>query len=111
MFLPPLHNVSVAKKSSMFNDPTVEIQELTALIKDDITALNVAVADLQNLHNMEMAKNYSDDKAIHANAICDDIKNRLMAVTKQFQEVLTARTEARRMWKFTSSCYALLLFV
>ncbi|XP_021863324.1 syntaxin-31 isoform X2 [Spinacia oleracea] len=83
----------MAKKSSMFNDPTVEIQELTALIKDDITALNVAVADLQNLHNMEMAKNYSDDKAIHANAICDDIKNRLMAVTKQFQEVLTARTE------------------
>lgn len=83
----------MAKKSSMFNDPTVEIQELTALIKDDITALNVALADLQNLQNIELAKNYSDDKAVHANAICDDIKNRLMAATKQFQEVLTARTE------------------
>ncbi|KAL2940637.1 Syntaxin-31 [Bienertia sinuspersici] len=82
-----------AKKSSMFNDPTVEIQELTALIKDDIKALNVAFADLQNLQNIELAKSYSDDKATHANAICDDIKNRLMAATKQFQEVLTARTQ------------------
>ncbi|XP_021769156.1 syntaxin-31-like isoform X1 [Chenopodium quinoa] len=83
----------MAKTSSMFNDPTKEIQELTALIKDDITALNVAVADLQNLQNSETTKSYSDDKAIHANAVCDDIKNRLMAATKQFQEVLTTRTE------------------
>lgn len=84
----------------MFNDPTVEIQELTALIKSDITALNVAVVDLQNLQSVETSSSYSDDKAVHANAICDDIKNRLMAATKQFQEVLTARTQASLMWKF-----------
>ncbi|XP_057523161.1 syntaxin-31 isoform X1 [Amaranthus tricolor] len=84
---------SVAKKSSMFNDPTVEIQELTALIKDDITALNVAVANLQKFKNIEMADSYSDDEVVHTTAICDDIKSRLMVATKQFQEVLTARTQ------------------
>lgn len=78
----------------MFNDPTVEIQELTALIKDDITALNVAVANLQKFKNIEMAESFSDDEAVHTTAICDDIKNRLMVATKQFQEVLTARTQA-----------------
>jgi len=83
---------AVAKKSSMFDDPTVEIQELTGLIKGDITALNAAVVDLQTL---EMANgSYSEDEVIHASAVCNDVKNRLMAATKQFQDVLTARTEA-----------------
>lgn len=84
----------LAKKSSMFDDPTVEIQELTGLIKGDITALNAAVADLQTLENIEIANgNYSEDEIVHANAVCNDVKNRLMAATKQFQDVLTARTE------------------
>ncbi|GAB4827571.1 Syntaxin-31 [Ancistrocladus abbreviatus] len=84
----------LSKRSSMFDDPTVEIQQLTALIKDDITALNSAIADLQTLQNLELANgNYSDDTIIHSNAVCDDLKNRLMRATKQFQDVLTARTE------------------
>ncbi|KAH9603475.1 hypothetical protein KSS87_012551 [Heliosperma pusillum] len=82
----------LAKKSSLFDDPTAEIQQLTALIKDDIRALNVAFTELQSLQNTEIANNYSDDTTVHANAICDDVKNKLMAATKQFQEVLTART-------------------
>ncbi|RRT54005.1 hypothetical protein BHE74_00048462 [Ensete ventricosum] len=34
-------------KTSVFDDPAVEIQELTSVIKQDITALNSAVVDLQ----------------------------------------------------------------
>ncbi|RVW30695.1 Syntaxin-31 [Vitis vinifera] len=84
----------VAKKSSMFNDPIMEIQELTALIKDDITALNIAVSDLQTLQNLEIADgNYSDDRVVHSNTVCDDLKNKLMGATKQLQDVLTTRTE------------------
>uniref|UniRef100_A0A803M3R1 t-SNARE coiled-coil homology domain-containing protein n=1 Tax=Chenopodium quinoa TaxID=63459 RepID=A0A803M3R1_CHEQI len=93
----------MAKTSSMFNDPTKEIQELTALIKDDITALNVAVADLQNLQNSETTKSYSDDKAIHAKAICDDIKNRLMAATKQFQENIKAHETRKQLFSANAS--------
>ncbi|KAK9274383.1 hypothetical protein L1049_019197 [Liquidambar formosana] len=32
----------LAKRTSVFDDPTTEIQELTAVIKQDITALNSA---------------------------------------------------------------------
>ncbi|OVA06491.1 Target SNARE coiled-coil domain [Macleaya cordata] len=84
----------LAKRSSMFDDPLVEIQELTALIKNDITMLNMAVSDLQTLQNLEISDgNCSKDRVVHATTICDDLKNRLMGTTKQFQEVLTTRTE------------------
>ncbi|KAM0961892.1 hypothetical protein TB1_020515 [Malus domestica] len=54
----------LAKMSSMFNDPTMEIQELTALVKNDITTLNVALTNLQTIQNMEITDgNYSQDKA------------------------------------------------
>ncbi|PSS34487.1 Syntaxin-31 like [Actinidia chinensis var. chinensis] len=84
----------LAKRSSIFDDPIKEIQELTTLIKDDITALNVAVSDLQTLQNLEIADgNYSEDRVVHSTTVCDDLKNKLMGTTKQFQQVLTTRTE------------------
>ncbi|CAH2073968.1 unnamed protein product [Thlaspi arvense] len=86
--------VLVAKQSSIFNDRTVEIQELTVLIRNDITGLNMALSDLQTLQNMEIADgNYSQDKVGHYTAVCDDLKTRLMAATKQLQDVLTTRSE------------------
>lgn len=84
----------LAKGSSMFNDPAMEIEELTALIKNGITALNIAVSDLQILQNAEIEHgNYSNDRVVHATTICDDLKNKLMGTTKQFKDVLTTRTE------------------
>lgn len=89
-----LHQRAVAKKSSMFDDPVMEIQELTALIKDDITTLNTAVSDLQTLQNLEIADGTSsEDGVVHSNTVCDDLKNKLMGATKQLQDVLTTRTE------------------
>ncbi|GMP69355.1 hypothetical protein CsSME_00028652 [Camellia sinensis var. sinensis] len=84
----------LGKKSSIFDDPIKEIQELSAFIKDDITALNVAVSDLQNLQNVEIADgNYSEDRVVHSTTVCDDLKTKLMGATKQFQDVLTTRTK------------------
>ncbi|KAL9421644.1 hypothetical protein AB3S75_034009 [Citrus x aurantiifolia] len=84
----------LAKRSSMFDDPIVEIQELTALIKDDITALNMALSDLQTLQNLEIAEgNYSQDRVVHSATVCDDLKSKLMGATKELQDVLTTRTE------------------
>ncbi|XP_010491112.1 PREDICTED: syntaxin-31-like [Camelina sativa] len=84
----------LAKQSSIFNDRTVEIQELTVLIRNDITGLNMALSDLETLQNMEIADgNYSQDKVGHYTAVRDDLKTRLMAATKQFQDVLTTRSE------------------
>ncbi|XP_022987133.1 syntaxin-31-like [Cucurbita maxima] len=84
----------LAKRSSMFDDPIREIQEMTALIKNDITSLNVAITDLQTIQNMEIAEgNYSEDRVVHSTAVCDDLKSRLMGATKRLQDVLTTRTE------------------
>lgn len=78
----------------MFDDPIVEIQELTVLIKNDITAMNVALSDLQTLQNMEIVDgNYSEDRVVHSTAVLDDLKSKLMGATKKLQDVLTTRTE------------------
>ncbi|XP_022131383.1 syntaxin-32 [Momordica charantia] len=84
----------LAKRTSVFDDPTMEIQELTALIKQDITTLNSAVVDLQLLCNSRNESgNISSDTTSHSTTVVDDLKNRLMSTTKEFKEVLTMRTE------------------
>lgn len=86
----------VAKSNSVFDDPTMEIQELTAVIKQDITALNSAVVDLQLLSSSRNeSSNISSDTTSHSTTVVDDLKNRLMSATKEFKEVLTMRTEVR----------------
>lgn len=84
----------MAKRTSIFDDPTVEIQELTAVIKKDITALNSGVLDLQLLCNSQSGSvNISKDTTSHSTTVVDNLKNRLMSTTKEFKEVLTMRTE------------------
>ncbi|KDP32322.1 hypothetical protein JCGZ_13247 [Jatropha curcas] len=84
----------LAKRTSVFDDPTTEIQELTAVIKQDITALNAAVVDLQLLCNSQNESgNISSDTSTHSTTVVDNLKNRLMSATKEFKEVLTMRTE------------------
>ncbi|KAL4339279.1 hypothetical protein GQ457_08G002620 [Hibiscus cannabinus] len=83
----------LAKRTSVFDDPTMEIQELTAVIKQDITALNSAVVDLQLFCNSRNEGGVSSDTSSHSTTVVDDLKNRLMSATKEFKDVLTMRTE------------------
>uniref|UniRef100_A0A2P2M4F9 Uncharacterized protein MANES_16G064900 n=1 Tax=Rhizophora mucronata TaxID=61149 RepID=A0A2P2M4F9_RHIMU len=84
----------LAKRTSVFDDPTMEIQEMTAVLKQDITALNAAVVDLQLLCNSQNdSGNISSDTTTHSTTVVDNLKNRLMSATKEFKEVLTMRTE------------------
>ncbi|XP_065850471.1 syntaxin-32 [Euphorbia lathyris] len=84
----------LAKRTSVFDDPTMEIQELTSVIKQDITALNSAVVDLQFLCNSQSESgSMSTDTTTHSTTVVDNLKNRLMSATKEFKEVLTMRTE------------------
>ncbi|KAF5742945.1 syntaxin-32 [Tripterygium wilfordii] len=84
----------LAKRTSVFDDPTKEIQELTAVIKQDIQALNSAVVDLQLVCNSQNESgNMSSDTTTHSTTVVDNLKNRLMSTTKDFKEVLTMRTE------------------
>ncbi|CAI9298449.1 unnamed protein product [Lactuca saligna] len=84
----------LAKRTSVFDDPTMEIQELTAVIKQDITVLNSAVVDLQLVCNSQNeTASISSDTTTHSTTVVDNLKNRLMSATKEFKEVLTMRTE------------------
>ncbi|KAK1320949.1 Syntaxin-31 [Acorus calamus] len=72
----------------------MEIQELTMLIKNEISVINLALSELQVLQTTEVdLGNCSNDRVVHATTICDDLKSRLMGTTKQFKDVLTTRTE------------------
>ncbi|XP_049388701.1 syntaxin-32-like isoform X2 [Solanum stenotomum] len=82
----------LAKRTSDFDDPTTEIQELTAVIKQDIIALNSDVVDLQ-LHSNSRNESGNSDTISHSTTVVDGLKNRLMTATKEFKEVLTMRTE------------------
>lgn len=101
----------LAKRTSVFDDPTMEIQELTAVIKQDITALNSAVVDLQLVCNSQNESgNISSDTTSHSTTVVDSLKTRLMSTTKEFKEVLTMRTEnlkvhenRRQLFSSTSS--------
>ena len=42
-----LRLAQLAKRTSMFDDPAQEIQDLTLVVKQDITGLNRAIEDLQ----------------------------------------------------------------
>ncbi|GLJ41619.1 hypothetical protein SUGI_0861400 [Cryptomeria japonica] len=78
----------------MFDDPAIEIQELTAIIKHDISALSSAIADLQVLcDSQNVSGNISKQTTEHSITVVDNLKNRLMNATKEFKDVLTIRTE------------------
>ena len=84
----------MAKRTGTYDDPIMEIQDLTAVIKQEITALNSAVLDLQLLFiSQNDGGKISDDTTIHSSTVVENLKNRLMGATKEFKEVLTQRTE------------------
>jgi syntaxin 5 len=81
----------LAKRTSMFDDPAQEINELTGIIKQDIQALNSNLTDLQRLS----AKSREDNKqsADHSSTVVDNLRTRLKDATMEFKEVLTVRTD------------------
>ena len=80
----------LAKSAGTFDDPSRDIAELSAVIKQDITALNSALAELQThaSHTQETKQGLD-----HSVTVVDTLKSRLMGATKSFKEVLTQRQE------------------
>lgn len=78
----------------MFDDPALEIQELTSVVKQDITALNAAISDLQQISDSRHDRaNQTKQSSEHSTTVVDTLKNRLLNTTKEFTNVLTLRTE------------------
>lgn len=87
-----LHQLTqLAKRTSMFDDPAQEINELTMVLKQDIQGLNVQIADLQNMHGS--GSDGSKQSASHSHTVVDNLRLRLKDTTKEFQEALTIRND------------------
>lgn len=87
-----LHQLTqLAKRTSMFDDPAREINELTAVLKQDIQGLNIQIADLQNTYGS--AADGNKQSANHTHTVVDSLRLRLKDTTKEFQEALTIRND------------------
>ena len=80
----------LAQSRSLFEDPTAEINELTHIIKQEITALNGALASLQTI--AKAASGASKQRASHSGSVADSLKTRLLDATRDFQDVLHTRS-------------------
>jgi len=97
----------LARQRSLFNDPTSEINELTYVIKTDLSTLH---GELEVLHNWvqqhragssssrttdpsDVDAPLTQHAARNSSAIVETLKQQLMYTTKSFQEVLQVRTQ------------------
>jgi len=80
----------LAKKKSLFDDPTVEIQRLTDVINQDIKNLNSQITFLQEQQD---SYNKKGQVSNHAETIVKALKTQLRTTTKGFTEILELRTE------------------
>merc|ERR1719247_958991 len=83
----------LAKRTSLFDDPAQEIQDLTSIVKQDITGLNRAIEDLQQLSAKNRDGSYNKQINAHSTTVVDNLRTRLKDATKTFKDVLTLRTE------------------
>lgn len=81
----------LAKRTSMFDDPTQEINEITGIVKQDIQMLHNSIADLQKISNVRQNGGVQEQR--HSSTVVDNLRTRLKDTTKEFQEVLTVRSE------------------
>jgi syntaxin 5 len=80
----------VAKRKSLFDDPSVEIQELTTVINQDIKNINNQIAVLQQFKD---GVNKNKQVETHTDTVVKTLKTKLQKTTKGFTQVLEIRTE------------------
>lgn len=79
----------LAKRTSMFDDPVNEINEITGIVRQDIQSLHGAIADLQSLSKT----GGTSQGQHHSHTVVDNLRHRLKETTKEFKDVLTLRSE------------------
>eukprot|EP00033_Pygsuia_biforma_P003592 GCRY01003934.1.p1 GENE.GCRY01003934.1~~GCRY01003934.1.p1 ORF type:complete len:291 (+),score=51.37 GCRY01003934.1:207-1079(+) len=103
----------LAQKRAIFNDSTAEIEELTYIIKQDITSLNQQIERLQGFSKgggYDEA-NANEQTSQHTNGVVLSLKNSLGQASEKFKGVLETRSEAmkqqqQRRQEFTSGTTA-----
>jgi hypothetical protein len=90
-----VHRCAVAKRRTLFDDRPVEITELTAVIKQNITQLNNQIRNLQAFVNAQNGgRSHSVDQSQqHNNNVVVGLQSSLAKASQGFAEVLEIRTE------------------
>jgi syntaxin 5 len=92
----------LAKRTSMFDDPAQEINELATIVKHDIQALNQSITDLQTY----LGNTGNKQSADHSSNVVDSLRSRLKDTTKEFKDVLTLRTDNLKVHQERKSLFA-----
>ncbi|EFN58738.1 hypothetical protein CHLNCDRAFT_48524 [Chlorella variabilis] len=92
----------LARRTSMFDDPAEEINELSTVVKQDIQALNQAISDLQTFSGGGPNKQSSD----HSHTVVDSLRSRLKDATQEFRDVLTTRTDSLKAHRERKSMFS-----
>ncbi|XP_033115789.1 syntaxin-5-like [Anneissia japonica] len=82
----------LAKKKSLFDDKSVEIQELTYIIKQDINSLNKQIAKLQEFVRRNNSQN-GRQMQTHSNTVVLALQSKLANMSNDFKSVLEVRTQ------------------
>lgn len=87
----------MAKKKSLFEDRPQEIQELTYIIKGDLSALNQQIAKLQDIskHNYYNSKHMT----CHSSNMILALQSKLAVMSTDFKQILEIRTENLKIQK------------
>ncbi|KAM3964147.1 syntaxin 5 [Aphomia sociella] len=77
----------LAKKKSLFDDRPTEIQELTYIIKGDLSSLNQQIARLGEMPRGRRSMHS------HSSSVVVALQSRLASMSNQFKQVLEVRSE------------------
>ncbi|KAG1653459.1 Syntaxin-5 [Nymphon striatum] len=84
----------LAKRKSLFDDKSKEIQELTYIIKQDIGSLNKQIAKLQEFEPLLQAESAANHAVESSDVVSRHVfQSKLATMSNEFKEVLEVRTE------------------
>ncbi|TVY41419.1 Integral membrane protein [Lachnellula subtilissima] len=81
----------LAKRKTLFDDRPVEINELTFIIKQDLSSLNQQISSLQTLSRAQHPK--ADQEGEHNRNVVFMLQGKLTDVSVNFKDVLEVRTQ------------------
>uniref|UniRef100_A0A914ZPI4 t-SNARE coiled-coil homology domain-containing protein n=3 Tax=Parascaris univalens TaxID=6257 RepID=A0A914ZPI4_PARUN len=90
----------LAKRRSLFDDRIVEVEELSQMIKQDITGLNKQIAALQVFSKGNGVGASKEQGRGHSQLVVVGLQSKLASVSKDFQNVLQLRTENLKQQKW-----------
>lgn len=87
----------LCKKRSLFDDRPVEIQELTYIVKQDITSLKKQIGQLEQI--VSARSGGQKDVKRHSSSIVRTLRSKLASMSDNFKSVLEVRRENMKQQK------------